>query len=152
MHRIDGPGATIDNHFTDGDPGSSIPATVVTGDWLNAVQDDIANAIEGAGITLSKPSNNQLLLAIQAISGANQGFSTGDVKLTLATTAPAGWLMMDDGTIGDDGSAATSRANADTEGLYTMISNGVGTTNTVGGDGAHNNMQPTAFLNAMVKL
>lgn len=31
-------------------------------------------------------------------------------------------------------------------------SNGTGTSDTKGGDGAHNNMQPTAFVNAMIKL
>lgn len=48
-------------------------------------------------------------------------FTTGDVKLTLKTTADATWVLMDDKSIGDASSGATGRANADTEDLYTLI-------------------------------
>lgn len=127
MHRIDGPGATIDNLFTEGDPTQGVPATTVTGAWLNAQQEEIANAIEGAGLTLDKLDNTQLYQAIVSLVLANQqiGFDTGDVKLTLATTAPAGWLMCDDGTIGKAGSAATSRADDDCEALFKLLWNNV---------------------------
>lgn len=123
MHRIDGAGATIDNLFTEGDPTQGVPATTVTGAWLNAVQEEIANVVEGAGLALDKLSNTQLYEAIVALVLANQqiGFDTGDVKLTLVTTAPTGWLMCDDGTIGKSGSAATSRANDDCEALFTLL-------------------------------
>jgi hypothetical protein len=184
-----------------------------------------------------------------APAGGSSGFSTGDVKLTLKTTADSTWVMMDDGTIGDGSSGATTRANADTSDLFTLLWNNVsdtyapvsggrgasaaadfaahkkisltkvlgralaisgagsgltsrslgqtlgeethvlttsempshthtlnaygnvpaisanfatssdvlrsssgGPTNSTGGDGAHNNMQPTSFLNVMVKL
>lgn len=125
MHRIDGAGATIDNLFTEGDPVSGIPATTVTGAWLNAVQEEIANVIEAAGITLSKPDNTQLAAAIAALVTAGQGLTTGDMKLTLKTTADAGWVMCNDGTIGPAGSAATTRANADCQALYTLLWNNV---------------------------
>lgn len=127
MHRIDGPGATIDNLFTEGDPTQGVPATTVTGAWLNALQEEVANAVEGAGLTLDKSDNTQLYQALVALVLQNQqiGFDTGDVKLTLATSAPAGWLMCDDGTIGNAGSAATSRANDDCEALYKLLWNNV---------------------------
>lgn len=48
-------------------------------------------------------------------------WSTGDVKLTLKSTADSGWIMMDDGSIGSASSGATTRANADTELLYTLL-------------------------------
>lgn len=71
MHRIDGPGATVDNKFTEGDPVSAVPATEVTGDWLNAVQEEIAAVIVSAGLTLNKANNAQLLAAIvQKINAA----------------------------------------------------------------------------------
>lgn len=57
-----------------------------------------------------------------------QPFITGDVKFTLRTTAPTGWVMMNDGTIGSAASGATTRANADTEALYTLLWNGVSNT------------------------
>lgn len=50
-------------------------------------------------------------------------FSTGDVKVTFKTTADSGWVLMDDGTIGNGASGATTRANADTEDLFTLLWN-----------------------------
>ena len=52
---------------------------------------------------------------------ANAAFTTGDVKLTLKATADSGWVIMNDGSIGSAASGATTRANADTEALYTLL-------------------------------
>jgi hypothetical protein len=46
---------------------------------------------------------------------------TGDVKVTLQATAPSGWIVLNDGTIGSASSGATTRANADTSNLYALI-------------------------------
>ena len=55
-------------------------------------------------------------------TGQNVGlFSTGDVKLTLKTAADSGWVLMNDGTIGNASSGGTSRANADSESLFTLL-------------------------------
>lgn len=54
--------------------------------------------------------------------------STGDIKPTIKTTADTGWVMCDDGTIGNAASGATTRANADTEDLYTLLWNNVSNT------------------------
>jgi len=48
-------------------------------------------------------------------------WTTGDAKLTLKTTADVGWVLMNDGTIGDASSSATSRANADCQALFTLL-------------------------------
>lgn len=64
MHRTDG-ADNINNRFTD-----NIPGTVVTADWLNAVQEEIAGVVEGAGMSLNSPSAdtaNQLLAAINSL-------------------------------------------------------------------------------------
>jgi hypothetical protein len=50
-----------------------------------------------------------------------QYWTTGDAKLTIKTTPDSGWIMADDGTIGDASSGASNRANADTESLYTLL-------------------------------
>lgn len=50
-------------------------------------------------------------------------WSTGDGKLTFKSAADAGWIMADDGTIGDAASGATTRANADTQALFTLLYN-----------------------------
>jgi hypothetical protein len=48
-------------------------------------------------------------------------FSTGDAKLTFKTAADPGWIMANDGTIGNAASGGTTRANADTVALYTLL-------------------------------
>lgn len=122
MHRIDGAGATVGGQWTEGNPGTGTPATELTADWMNAVQNELENVIvTGAGIPLNKASNTQLLAAIQAIITATTYWSTGDVKPTFKTAADTGWVMMNDGTIGDASSGATTRANADTSLLYTLL-------------------------------
>lgn len=64
MHKIDAPGATNDDLFTEGNPALGIPATEVSDDWLNDVQQEIVNVIEDAGITLAKGTQTQLKEAI----------------------------------------------------------------------------------------
>lgn len=57
MHRTEG-AENISNLFTDGPPG-----TRVEQNWLNAVQEELANAIENAGLTLKTAvteTSNQL--------------------------------------------------------------------------------------------
>lgn len=53
----------------------------------------------------------------------NNSFTTGDVKLTFKTVADSGWIMIDDGSIGNASSGATNRANADTAALYALFWN-----------------------------
>lgn len=51
------------------------------------------------------------------IDGA--GYQTGDFKLAMRTSIPAGWIEPN-GSIGNASSNATNRANADTEDLFTL--------------------------------
>lgn len=53
--------------------------------------------------------------------GGNLGFSTGDLKMTLKSTADVGWVLANDGTIGNAASGGTTRANADTQALFTLL-------------------------------
>lgn len=84
----------------------------------NAAQSasDAANSYN-AMVTLSGTISDLLNAAIS-------GFVTGDVKISLKTTAVSGWVFMNDGTIGSAASGATNRANADTEDLYTLLWDG----------------------------
>ena len=92
---------------------------------MNAVQEEIANVIEGSGDDLNKPDNTQLFQAIQGLIAASQAsnpFSTGDAKLTLKTTADQGWIICDDGDYRFRPPAVLARApTPDTEPLYTLI-------------------------------
>lgn len=55
-------------------------------------------------------------------------FSTGDIKLTLKTTADTGWVMCADKSIGSTASTATGRANDDTNALFLLLWNGFSNT------------------------
>lgn len=74
MHRVDGPGATPTNQFTEGSPSTGVPATTVTADIMNALQEEVAAVIEqGAGLVLNKPDNTQLLQAILSLASSSTG-------------------------------------------------------------------------------
>lgn len=66
-----------------------------------------------------------LLAAVDAptLAGLIGLATTGDAKLTLKIVADPGWVMMNDGTIGDALSPASCRANADCLNLFTLIYN-----------------------------
>lgn len=76
MHEIDSDGH-LNNLFTNGDPQAGTPATVLDAAWLNAVQTELVNVIKGAGITLEKGTNTQLLAALLALAGG------GPLRVTL---------------------------------------------------------------------
>lgn len=81
MHRIDGPGH-VGNQFTSGDPSIGQQATMVTADWLNDMQGNMARAIEQAGIALAKGNFDQLYAAIVAIAAGAAGDGSGAVPTT----------------------------------------------------------------------
>ncbi|XKY01999.1 tail fiber protein [Dickeya ananatis] len=72
MHRIDTDTAQADkfgvgkNGFTEGNPQTGELATALSGPFFDALQEEIAGVIEGAGITLSKSNNYQLWAALQS--------------------------------------------------------------------------------------
>lgn len=70
MHRIDGAGAAPGNLFTEGNPTAGTPATVVTDDWLNAIQEEIIGVLTAASIAPNKANNGQLAAAISALISA----------------------------------------------------------------------------------
>lgn len=51
----------------------------------------------------------------------SSSWGTGDVRLTYRQTAQAGWILLDDGSIGDSASGATTRANNDTLALFRLL-------------------------------
>lgn len=59
------------------------------------------------------------------INSINSTPRTGDIKTSLLSSAPQGWIAMDDKSIGNIGSGATNRANKDTFQLYKTIWDGV---------------------------
>lgn len=90
MHRIDGAGATVDKKFTEGNAGTGTPATTLTADWGNAVQEEIAHVIEQSGTALNKATNTQLYTAIQALIAAGGGGGGGATTALAVSIADAG--------------------------------------------------------------
>lgn len=112
MHRIDGPAAAPGGHFTDGDPNTGTPSTIVTQAWAEAVQEEIAAVIESTGVALAKPNNHQLVDAIKSL--VSSALPPGAIQAFAVSAAPAGWLVA-------DGSAVSSTA-------YPALAAALGTT------------------------
>lgn len=70
--------------FTEGNPGAGVEATLLKASWLNAIQRELVNLIEGAGLTLTAADDSQLLKAVQAIqSAANTWAKLGGKPTTI---------------------------------------------------------------------
>jgi hypothetical protein len=61
--------------------------------------------------------------ATGATGSSATAWTTGDIKLTFKTAPDAGFVMMNDLSIGDASSGATNRANNDTVNLFTLFYN-----------------------------
>jgi hypothetical protein len=71
MFRIDSD-AHVNNLFGPGDPQTGTKGTKVSADWLNAVQEEVCNLLEGMGVTLEKANRGQLLAACVAAATADK--------------------------------------------------------------------------------
>lgn len=92
MHRIDGPGATVDNKFTEGDPVGGIQATVVTDDWLNDVQEEVMSVLSAGGVTPVKGTQDQLLQSLYKllqVQKATAFSAAGTATVLTLTPSPA---------------------------------------------------------------
>lgn len=132
MKRIE----STDEHFHDGDPSTGELGTIVTAAWLNAVQEEIANVIEGAGLNLDGSKQTQLLSALYA---SFQQFGLGTTELPLIADfhdpdLPAGFYQwnqdsrnapksFDPGTTGGGGAVKSIRGG-DAAGWWAFLSAG----------------------------
>lgn len=93
MHRIDAAGFAAGNLFTDGNPSTGTPATVVDAAWLNDLQENVAQLVEAAGIVLSKGDYTQLLKAVvtKGLQGCyfNIGTAAGAADAITSSYTPA---------------------------------------------------------------
>lgn len=101
MDRIDTPGATPDGFFQEGNPFLGVLGTIVGAKWATLVQEEILSPIVAAGLTPSHNVRNQLLQAIQILSG--QDVSTHG----LAVAAGAGLGELSFGRGGEPRQAIT---------------------------------------------
>jgi Collagen triple helix repeat (20 copies) len=76
----------------------------------------IVTAYSGTSLTINVDTTSAT-----AGLAATGGWSTGDVKMTFKVVADPGWVMMNDGSIGDASSGATSRASSDCANLFALF-------------------------------
>ncbi len=91
--------------------------------WFHMITESLLNVITGAGLAPDAGDLTLLFQSIQALStgAAASGVPTGAILAHRRATAPAGWVALNGGTIGNAVSGATTRANADTEALFGLI-------------------------------
>lgn len=58
-------------YWTNGNPGTGAPATIIDADFLNRIQEELMAILAAASISPSKTTYNQVLTAIQALITAN---------------------------------------------------------------------------------
>ena len=122
MQRVDGadvagvlaaPSATVaPGYFTDGDPGTGVPATVITQDWLNAIQEELVAVAILKGAALSKADTAQLATALGAIRAIDSYIDVGAAHTGVDTVHGIGFLAAGNGGGGGcaNGTAATNAA------------------------------------------
>jgi hypothetical protein len=97
MHRIDSDGTAVAlptpgavgatvGYFTEGNPGTGVPATVVSADWANAIQEEILAVIVGAGLSADKTLQTQLYSAIKRLRLSGAVNSVSSANYTVTTT------------------------------------------------------------------
>src|SRR5579863_3646360 len=93
-------------------------SSMMTAAWANVIAQTLnINVLDDGNLP------NLIAELISTIQTIAAPASTGDLKLTLKTAADAGWVLCNDGTIGNAVSGATARANADTQPLFTLLYN-----------------------------
>jgi microcystin-dependent protein len=90
MHKIDGPGH-LNNQFAAEDVATGRAPTVVTPEWLNAIQGELVAVITDAGLALNKANNGQLLAALNAKFNVSPT-EPGAVGLFARNSPPSGWI------------------------------------------------------------
>lgn len=91
--------AATPGFFTNGNPAISEQATILDGDWFNALMMELINVVEAAGISPTKGTNTQVLAAINELIAA--GVTTG-------SNSHGFWRQLPNGSIEQWGTATTS--------------------------------------------
>jgi hypothetical protein len=95
----------------------SVGTTANSSVWANNNTLSVGNTIQNVTVNSTSLAINGVVF----VSASGGIFSTGDAKLTLKANSDLGWVMMNDGTIGDPTSSATTRANTDCQALFILL-------------------------------
>jgi hypothetical protein len=116
------PTADVGTTNTDSDPDSPLAARQNLHDLIEKFN-QLRNHVSTYARTLLDDADSAAMRATlelgdAAVQNTTAFWSTGDLKVTYKTSADPGWVFMNDGTIGNAASGATTRANADTQALF----------------------------------
>jgi len=93
MHLIDAAGH-VGNQFVHEDPATNRPPTEIDAAWLNAVQNELASAINGFGLELDKGTHAQLFTAIsRAIDEATKAAAAMVTTYTVVPAVYKAWMI-----------------------------------------------------------
>ncbi|PAJ77306.1 hypothetical protein CJO71_30130 [Burkholderia ubonensis] len=59
--------AGTEGYFTEGNPATGTPATIVRGSWMNMIQEELCSILAAAGIVRSKTTYNQVNAALKSM-------------------------------------------------------------------------------------
>ncbi|APC16281.1 hypothetical protein BLL42_11285 [Pseudomonas frederiksbergensis] len=62
--------ANAAGEYTEGSPGAGVSPTLIKAGWLNAIQRELVNLVNGAGIPLNPADDLQVFKAVKALAGA----------------------------------------------------------------------------------
>lgn len=111
--------AIVTQHYGAAEPPALYPNMIwfSAGDGYIKIRNPTNTAWQNIG-TIGPP-----LKWTTSVDLPQENFVTGDVKATYNLNQPAGWLYMNDGTIGGSLSGATTRANPDVWALFNLLWN-----------------------------
>lgn len=100
--------------------GVDDPAKPLLGDVPDLIDkfNDMRSYLDGLFGSDGVPATARQILGVPEGSGI---WPTGRGRITFSLDAAPGFILADDGTIGNTGSGATTRANADTNALYVLL-------------------------------
>lgn len=139
MHKIDGPGHQ-NGAFVSEDESIGRAPTLVTPEWLNAVQEEVVAVVTALGAPLQKGNNGQMLATIQTLiadavsASVNQDFKASVRAATSANiaTLAGGAPSTLDGVslLANDRILVKDQTTASQNGIYVVATLGTGTTGT----------------------
>lgn len=102
-------------------PESGAATIDAKGDILAGISDNMWTKLPIGSNGSVLTANSAQATGLQWVASGAALLSAGDVKFTINTVADSGWVLMNDGTIGNASCGCSNRSNSDTQTLYELI-------------------------------
>eukprot|EP01132_Coremiostelium_polycephalum_P016142 gene16142-19444_t len=97
--------ANASGEYTEGNPAAGVAATRITARWLNTIQRELTNVINGSGAALDVADDGQVVKAVAALAGKAAEFP----NITKKPTTLSGYGITDAYTKIEAGQSFTSK-------------------------------------------